>query len=237
MVDLLYRVTLKNYTGIFFNLKKSAHRKCSSRPSMPVSILSAFISAYIVEAETLSSPHSTLIIKSENFPVTSVKPAMDLTYFGCYGANLSTWLMNGERPTSVTAITQQIKPDIYPKVDDEATIILTYPEVQTIIQASWNWNYNRKDMEVYCKDGYIICPNRDDMKIMRSEKEGIKKDMATPLPSPHDDPFALLEAVIRGRIKLNPSDLSALENNMVVMEILDAAMRSAESGNQIKLTD
>ncbi|MBK1876766.1 Gfo/Idh/MocA family protein [Pelagicoccus mobilis] len=31
-----------------------------------------------------------------------------ITDFGCYGANLMTWLTNGERPLSVTAITQQL---------------------------------------------------------------------------------------------------------------------------------
>ena len=50
--------------------------------------------------------------------------------FGCYGADLMTWLMDGERPQSVTAVTQQIKPQIYPRVDDEATIILKYPQAQ-----------------------------------------------------------------------------------------------------------
>jgi predicted dehydrogenase len=49
-----------------------------------------------------------------------------LTDFGCYGADLATWFMNGETPLTVTAVTQQIKPDLYPKVDDEATIILAY---------------------------------------------------------------------------------------------------------------
>ena len=42
--------------------------------------------------------------------------------FGCYGANLMTWLMDNQRPLTVTAITQRIKPAIYPRVDDEATI-------------------------------------------------------------------------------------------------------------------
>src|SRR5258708_2291966 len=42
--------------------------------------------------------------------------------FGCYGANLMTWLMDGQRPLTVTAVTQRIKPDIYPKVDDDATV-------------------------------------------------------------------------------------------------------------------
>ena len=65
-----------------------------------------------------------------------------LTDFGCYGANLMTFLMRGEAPLTVTAVTQQIKPAVYPRVDDEATILLEYPKAQGIIQASWNWPYN-----------------------------------------------------------------------------------------------
>ena len=95
-----------------------------------------------------------------------------LTDFGCYGANLATWLMEGETPQTVSCITQQIKPDIYPKVDDEATIILTYPHMQVIIQASWNWPYGRKDMIVYGKSGYVLCENGTDMVVLENEKEG-----------------------------------------------------------------
>jgi predicted dehydrogenase len=80
--------------------------------------------------------------------------------FGCYGADLMTWLMDGQRPESVTAVTQQIKPDIYKYVDDEATIILTYPRAQAILQASWNWPFDRKDMEVYGKTGSAITVRR-----------------------------------------------------------------------------
>ena len=76
--------------------------------------------------------------------------------FGCYGANLATWMMNGQKPIAVTAVTQTIKPHIYPKVDDEATIILTYPNAQAIIQASWNWPYSRKDMEIYGVSGLFL---------------------------------------------------------------------------------
>ncbi len=74
--------------------------------------------------------------------------------FGCYGVDLATWMMHGELPVSVTAVTQQIKPDVYPHVDDEATILLAYPHAQAIIQASWNWPFGRKDMEVYGAKGY-----------------------------------------------------------------------------------
>ena len=69
--------------------------------------------------------------------------------FGCYGANLMTWLMDNQRPLAVTAVTQRFQPAVYPRVDDEATILLEYPNAQGIIQASWNWPFNRKDLEVY----------------------------------------------------------------------------------------
>jgi predicted dehydrogenase len=72
---------------------------------------------------------------------------------------LATWLLDGQRPLSVFAITQRIKPDIYPNVEDDATIIVTYPKAQAIFQASWNWPYNRKDMEIYGRDGYVLVPN------------------------------------------------------------------------------
>ena len=61
-----------------------------------------------------------------------------------------------QTPQTVTAVTQQIKPAIYPHVDDEATVIVTYPRAQAIIQASWNWPVDRKDMEVYGQTGYAI---------------------------------------------------------------------------------
>jgi hypothetical protein len=41
--------------------------------------------------------------------------------------------------------------------------------------------------------------------------------------------------VIKGDIELKPTDLSALENNMTVVEILDAARKSATTGSTVYL--
>ena len=71
-----------------------------------------------------------------------------LTDFGCYGANIATWFLNGKTPLTVSCITQQIKPDMYPDVEDDATIILTYDDCQVVIQASWNWSHNLKESEM-----------------------------------------------------------------------------------------
>jgi predicted dehydrogenase len=153
--------------------------------------------------------------------------------FGCYGADLMTWLMDGQRPLSVTAVTQQIKPEIYSKVDDEATIILTYPKAQAIIQASWNWPFDRKDMEVYGKTGYAITVKRDDIRIRRAGQDDEKQVAAKPIPAPYDDSMAYLRAVVLDGAKEEP--LSSLETNITVIEILDAARRSAAEGKTIHL--
>lgn len=152
--------------------------------------------------------------------------------FGCYGADLITWMMDGQRPTTVTAVTQQIKPNIYPRVDDEATVILTYPRAQAILQASWNWPFDRKDIEVYGQTGYVITVRHDDVRVRLKGKEE-QQMAAKPLPPPYDDSLSYLRAVIRGEV--TPEGPSSLETNVVVAEILDAARRSAASGKSISL--
>jgi predicted dehydrogenase len=153
--------------------------------------------------------------------------------FGCYGANLVTWLMKGERPTTVFAVTQQIKPDIYPKVDDEATIIVTYPHTQGIIQGSWNWPIGRKDIEMYGQHGYMKA-DRTSLTLRPFENRQ-EESIPFTLQPPNNDPFKYFAAVVRGAITVHPTDLSSLENNMIVVEILDAARQSAKEGKMIRL--
>jgi len=154
--------------------------------------------------------------------------------FGCYGADLMTWLMDGQRPLTVTAVTQQIKPQIYPRVDDEATIILTYPKAQAIVQASWNWPFGRKDMEVYGATGYVITVQRDDIRLRRGGDQSREEQLkAKPVPAPYDDELSYFRAVIVDGLKEDA--LSSLDTNVTVTEILDAARRSAESGKTVAL--
>jgi predicted dehydrogenase len=157
--------------------------------------------------------------------------------FGCYGANLITWLKKGERPSAVLALTQQFKPDVYPKVDDEATILLEYPKTQGIIQASWNWPIGRKDLEMYGQTGYIMVDNRNDLRIRRNESGPEKKEKLADQKSPYDDAFSFLAAVVKGKITVPRYDLSSLENNLLVVEILEAAKASAKTGQKIYLKE
>ena len=153
--------------------------------------------------------------------------------FGCYGANLATWMLKGETPQTVSCITQQIKPNLYPNVEDDATIILTYPKTQVNIQASWNWSHNRKDMTVYGKSGYIFCKNGTDMEVLEDEKVGSFNIKAESLPKGIHDPFAFLTKVIKEDYPIPAYNVSSIENNKITMQILEAARISAETGKVV----
>jgi predicted dehydrogenase len=153
--------------------------------------------------------------------------------FGCYGANLMTWLMDNQRPLKVTALTQTNKPDIYAHVDDEATVLLEYPKAQGIIQASWNWPEGRKDFEVYGVKGYAIATGGDNLRLRLPGARAEETRTPPELKPQEADSISYLIGVARGKFK--PYGLSSLENNMIVIEILDAARESARTGRTITL--
>lgn len=156
--------------------------------------------------------------------------------FGCYGANLTTWLLKGERPTKVYADIRNHQPDIYTKVDDDATILVSYGDMEAVINASWGWPFDRKDIHIYGSTGYIFADNKFDLRYRNSEsKRQETKVTLQKLPEPMDEPFRYFKAVIRGEIKPDKYDLSSLENNLIVVEILEAAQKSAKSGRAVIL--
>lgn len=155
--------------------------------------------------------------------------------FGCYGADLITWIRKGEKPTSVFAQLKQYKPAVYPKVDDDATIVLSYPDMEGVIHASWNWPFNRKDMHVYGSTGYLFIDNGETIRYRLDEKsnEEVKKIARNSIP--FTDPFAYFAAVIKGDVVVSANDLSSLQTNVTVVEILEAARKSNKTGKVVRL--
>lgn len=156
--------------------------------------------------------------------------------FGCYGANLMTWLMKGEKPAAVTAITSTFKPQTYPKVDDDAVILVHYSTANGVIQGSWNWPFGRKDMEVYGETGLVYADNSTDMRIRKTgmqQAQPVKVNAAE--LGVYTDPFAYFTDVVRGEIKIPENGLYSLENNVIVVKILAAARESAKSGKTISI--
>ena len=155
--------------------------------------------------------------------------------FGCYGADLATWLMHGEAPQTVTAVVNHDKPEIYPRVDDDSTIILQYPHAQALIQGSWNWPFGRKDMEVYGARGFAITVGADKVRRRLAGENDERLTTASALDQPENDSMSYLAAVLEKRLRPR-GDLSALDTNIVVMQILDAARESARTGRTIRLS-
>jgi predicted dehydrogenase len=150
--------------------------------------------------------------------------------FGCYGANLMVWLMEGKAPVAVTAVTHHIKPGIYPKVDDDATILLEYPDATGIIEASWNWPFGIKDWEVFGVSGYLHALDGNTLQ-QRMKKNYDNVDVH---PAVYRDNIPYLADVLSGKVDPG-NDLSSLPNNLIVVRILEAASRSAKEGKRIVL--
>ena len=118
-------------------------------------------------------------------------------------------------------------------MEDEATIILTYHKTQVIIQASWNWPYSRKDMEIYGKTGFLFCKDATNIQVQETEKKQTIHIAAPALPAYRNDPFIYFAKLIRGEIKMDNNDLSASGNNEIVMKILELAKLSVQTGKTI----
>jgi predicted dehydrogenase len=153
-----------------------------------------------------------------------------ITDFGCYGACIMTHLMEGKTPKSVFAITRHLKPAVYPKVDDDATIVLEYEHTTGIVEASWSWPYTIMDVEAYGKDKFLKAIDPANLE-SKTEKESKMETISDP---PYKNELEYLTAVLKNGAPDN-NKLLSLERNLVVVKILDAARRSAKEGKKIVL--
>lgn len=153
--------------------------------------------------------------------------------FGCYGADLVTVLHGGMAPESVMAVAQTDKPEEYPKVDDDATVVLRYKGSQAVLMPSWNWPYARKDMEVYGTNASLTTVGSNSV-VMRKDASLGATESVPALPRERGDSLTYLIGVLNGKIK-DEGDLTALDTNMVAMQILDAARQSAMTGKSVQI--
>jgi predicted dehydrogenase len=153
--------------------------------------------------------------------------------FGCYGANLMTWLMEGQKPIAVTAVARHFKLNVYPKVEDDVNILIEYPTATGLVEASWNWPFSIKDLEVFGDKGYMHAFDKNNM-LTRVNDTQSNANITTALEPPLDNPVTYLQLVLKNRL-LGINDRSSLKYNMIVMQILDAAKRSIAEGKRIVL--
>ena len=74
--------------------------------------------------------------------------------FGCYGAEWAVWLKG--RPTRVYATAKKLKTEQHNSVDDDATMVLDYPDGTAILEASWDWPYGMDQVKVFGPKGSLL---------------------------------------------------------------------------------
>jgi predicted dehydrogenase len=147
--------------------------------------------------------------------------------FGCYGAEWALWLKG--RPTRVYATAAKLKVEQHNSVDDDATIVLDYPDATATIQASWDWPYNKDQVEVFGPKGSLLA-SHNDLFFRSAADRGPnlsphgERVTLNPLPRETSNPISYFVRCIRENKPIEDPVSAAL--NVQVLEILDAARES-----------
>ncbi len=156
--------------------------------------------------------------------------------FGCYGAEWALWLKG--RPTRVYATAQKLKTEQHNSVDDDATILLEYPDATVVIQASWDWPYDNGQVEVFGPKGSLLATGEElfrrtlDDDTSKTALEG-QRIAVNPAPEKASNPISYFVDSIRHNKPIE--DPLSPHLNVQVMEILDAARESVRTGRAQEL--
>ena len=156
--------------------------------------------------------------------------------FGCYGAEWALWLKG--RPSRVYATAKNLKTEQHNRVDDDATIVLDYPDGTAILEASWDWPYGMDRVQVFGPKGSLLATAKE--LLFRGAGEDWHKVGLEGKP---------LELEALGAEKSNPvsyfvhcirenkpvEDPVSARLNVQVVEILDAARESIRTGRAQEL--
>lgn len=150
-----------------------------------------------------------------------------LVDFGCYNALWSLWYLG--RPESVYAQANHLRPEEFPKVEDNATIVLHYPKAVAVLEGSWDLPRSFQDLEVFGRKGSVYM-TRDKVELRKGKD--IKELPLDPLPADSAKP---IDAMVHSlETKTAPAGLVAVDINLQVLEIIEAAKKSIQTGSVVK---
>lgn len=151
--------------------------------------------------------------------------------FGCYNALWSLWYMGV--PQTVYARADHLQPEKFPKVEDNTTIVLGYPNGDGIFEGSWDLPRSFQDLEVFGRKGSMTMVNGK-VEVRKSGRNaGYEPVTIDPLPKERSSPLAYMANAIQTHQA--PEGLVALDINVRVVEIIDAAKESIKTGKAVSL--
>jgi predicted dehydrogenase len=156
--------------------------------------------------------------------------------FGCYNALWSVWYLG--MPTSVYATAQHLRPERFPKVEDAATLVFTYPHASAMFEASWDLPRGFQDLEVFGLSSETDPPGSLYMTQAgvewRKGKE-TKQLAVTPLADEESDPVAYMVSRIKADKPIE--GLTAIDINVDVIHLIDLAKESIKTGRAVPVSE
>lgn len=150
--------------------------------------------------------------------------------FGCYGAEWALWLEG--RPSRVYATARKLKTEQHNQVEDDATMVLDYPDATVIVEPSWDWPYGMDRVYAFGTKGSLLATRNE--LFFRSSAQSSPATLdgervpINPLPHARSNPIAYLLDRVRNNQPIE--DPLSARLNVDVMEILDAARESLQTG-------
>jgi predicted dehydrogenase len=152
--------------------------------------------------------------------------------FGCYNALWSLWYMG--KPETVYARVDHVQPERFPKVEDNATLVLGYKDGVGVFEGSWDLPRSFQDLEVFGRSGSLTMVNGHvDVRKDSGRTAAGESVTIDPLPKERSSPLAYMANAIRTHQP--PEGLVALDINVQVVEIIDAARQSIKLGRAVPL--
>ena len=151
--------------------------------------------------------------------------------FGCYNALWSLWYMG--KPETVYARVDHIQPERFPKVEDNATLVLGYKDGVGLFEGSWDLPRSFQDLEVFGRSATMTMVNGKVEVRKRGRMAANEPVTIDPLPKEKATPLAYMANAVRTHQP--PDGLVGLDINVQVVEIIDAARQSIQSGKAIAL--
>lgn len=151
--------------------------------------------------------------------------------FGCYNALWSLWYLGP--PKTVYARVNHLRPERFPKVEDNADLILGYEKGVGIFEGSWDLPRSYQDLEVFGwgedgKSGRVYMDHKG-VDLERDNK--IEHLPLTALDADAREPVAYMVSRIRERKPIE--GLTAVDINVQVIRIIDLAKESVKTGRAV----
>lgn len=151
-----------------------------------------------------------------------------LVDFGCYNALWSLWYFG--RPERVYAQVNHLRPREFPKVEDNADLMLSWRDSVGLFEGSWDLPRGFQDLEIFGLKGSVYM--KDGSAELRAGRDS-KSLTLNPLPPERSEPIAFMVNSLHANKPLD--GLTALDINVGVVEIIEAAKMSVKSGNSVAL--